>query len=246
MDDIAGQYEVSKGRTPPGVEAASAIAYLQEENDTRLYHTVASIEEAVEKTGHHLLVLADTFWDAQRLIRVTGKDRLFEAQMFSKSDIRGNTDFKVEAGSSAPRSRAAKQAFLTELGKLGWLPPDRILRYLDMADANRLYDEMQTSVRQAQRENLIMAQGMAQLPINDFDDDIVHNEEHAQYMRSQEYEVLQPPIKQIFLLHLASHRMRLQGGMPGTGLPQSPIPPGGAMQAPSPSNNGNGQPIPTG
>lgn len=237
MDDIAGQYEVSKGRTPPGVEAASAIAYLQEENDTRLFHTVASIEEAVEKVGRHILTLADTYWDEQRLVRVTGKDRLFEATMFSKADIRGNTDFKIEAGSSAPRSRAAKQAFLTELGKLGWLPPDKILKYLDMADANKLYDELQTSVRQAQRENLVMSQGM-QLPINDFDDDEVHNQEHAQYMRSQEYEVLDPGIKQILLLHLASHRSRLQGGM-GMGQPPNSTPPG-TETAPSPIPAGNG------
>lgn len=245
MDDIAGQYEVSKGRTPPGVEAASAIAYLQEENDTRLYHTVASIEEAVEKTGRHLLVLADTYWDAQRLIRVTGKDRLFEANFFSKADIRGNTDFKIEAGSSAPRSRAAKQAFLTELGKLGWIPPDRILRYLDMADANRLYDEMQTSVRQAQRENLTMAQGGIQLPVNDYDDDQVHDNEHAQFMRSQEYEVLQPPIKQVLLLHLNSHRMRMAGGMAQGSAQSQSTPPGTEMQ-PAPEQpvptNGNEQP----
>ena len=40
MDDISSQTEVSKGGVPPGVEAASAIAYLSEENDSIFYPTV--------------------------------------------------------------------------------------------------------------------------------------------------------------------------------------------------------------
>lgn len=213
MDDISAQTEVSKGRTPPGVEAASAIAYLQEENDTRLFHTVASIEDAVEKVGRHLLTHADSFWDEQRLVRVSGLNNIFEAKMFSKADIAGSTDFRVEAGSAAPRSRAAKQAFLTEIGKLGWVPPDKLLKYLDMAETNRLYDDSQISIRQAQRENINMTELGQPLPVNDFDDDLVHDQEHTNYMRSQEFEVLNPQVKQVHMLHLQSHRARMAGGM---------------------------------
>src|SRR6185436_16338240 len=51
FDEQTAATEVTRGGTPPGVEAASAIAYLQEENDSRFAHTVASIEEATEKIG---------------------------------------------------------------------------------------------------------------------------------------------------------------------------------------------------
>jgi hypothetical protein len=241
MDDNVGQFEVTNGRTPPGVEAASAIAYLQEESDTRLAHTVSSIEEAVEKTGKAMLSLVDQFWDAQRLVKVTGVNNMLETFEFSKSDVAGNTDFRVQAGSGLPRSRAAKQAFLTELGKLGWIQPDRILRYMDMVETNKLYEDSQVSVRQAQRENIRMRdippemmQQMQQMqqqqpqvdpatgqpippppiiPTNEFDDDAVHVEEHQRFMRTQEYEILPPEIQQNFTSHLAVHKQRQQAMM---------------------------------
>lgn len=250
MDDISGQYEVTKGRTPPGVEAASAIAYLQEENDTRLAHTVASIEEAIEKVGHQMLALANDYWDAQRLVKVVGTNNLMESFQYSKADISGNTDFRVQSGSSAPRSRAAKQAFLTEIGKLGWLPPDKILRYLDLVETDKLYEDTQVSARHAQRENLKMQEMQpqqpqtimdpetnqpfeapmpAQFPVNDWDDDTVHVDEHTRYMRTQQFEVLDPQIQEVFKSHLAMHKQRLQSmqmmmgagqGMPGQVPPQ--------------------------
>jgi hypothetical protein len=165
---------------------------------------------------------------------VVGKNNIFEAKMFSNADINGCTDFRVEAGSAAPRSRAAKQAFLTEIGKLGWVEPQKLLKYLDMSETNRLFDEAQISVRQAQRENIRMTEEQQQLPINDYDDDLVHDQEHTNYMRSQEFEVLPPQIQMIHSLHLASHRMRMQGGMP-----QAPasFPPGApASVAPAQGN----------
>jgi len=260
MDDNVGQFEVSNGRTPPGVEAASAIAYLQEENDTRLSHTVQSIEEATEKTGKAMLSLVDQYWDAERLVKVTGVNNMLETFEFSKSDVAGNTDFRVQAGSGIPRSRAAKQAFLTELGKLGWIPPDRILRYLDMVETNKLFEDSQVSVRQAQRENVrmrdippeVMQQVQAMqaqapqmdqmgqpipappiIPVNEFDDDAVHIDEHSRFMRTQEYEILPPEIQQNFLSHLAVHKQRMQammqfqstlGGSPGQAQQEQQVP----------------------
>jgi len=213
MDDIAGQYEVSKGHAPPGVEAASAIAYLQEENDTLLLHTVFSLEEAIAKIGKHLLVHADTFWDEPRLVKVVGTNNAFEAQTFSGSDIKGNTDFRVESGSSIPRSLAAKQAFITEMGKMGFIPPDKVLRYLDMAETNKLYEESQVSARQAQRENLRMAKFNELLNVNEYDDDPIHIYEHQNFMRSQQFEIIPPEIQQLHIQHLQMHRMKMQSQM---------------------------------
>lgn len=159
MDDISGQYEISKGRTPPGVEAASAIAFLQEENDTILYHTVESIESAVQTVGIQALNLVHDFWTEDRIVRIVSRNNSFEAKKFKGSDLRPIMDFRVESQSMAPRSRAAKQAFITELMKMGVLQGPQAMRYLQMNETNRLYDEMQLDARHAQRENAYMAEG---------------------------------------------------------------------------------------
>lgn len=161
MDDISGQFEISKGRTPPGVEAASAIAYLQEENDTILYHTVASVEAAIQKIGIQSLSLVHEFWTEDRVVRATSKNSYFEARVFKGSDLNPFMDFRVESESVAPRSKAAKQAFITELLKTGALPLDKAMRYLQMNETNKLYEELMVDSRHAQRENYMMSKGTA-------------------------------------------------------------------------------------
>lgn len=159
MDDVSSQYEITKGRTPPGVEAASAIAYLQEENDTILHHTVVSLEAAVQETGVQVLANVHDFWPEDRIVQMTSKNQFMEVKQFKAADLNPIMDFRVESGSMAPRSQAAKQAFITELMKMGVIDPIKALKYLQMSETNKLYDEMMLDYRHAQRENVSMALG---------------------------------------------------------------------------------------
>jgi len=272
MDDISGQFEIAKGRTPPGVEAASAIAYLQEENDTILYHTVASIEAAIQKIGIQSLSLVHEFWTEDRVVRATSTNSYFEARIFKGSDLNPYMDFRVESESVAPRSKAAKQAFITELLKTGALPIEKAMRYLQMNETNKLYEELMVDSRHAQRENYMMSKGqplykpstetdemgqpvprqeivkddqgkemmqqgqpvMRPVTVNDFDNHPVHVMEHENYMKSQEYELLNPQIQQIFLDHLQEHKQEIfQEQMAQQQLGLAPQEEAGGGQTPS-------------
>jgi hypothetical protein len=257
MDDISAQTEVSKGSAPPGVEAASAIAYLSEENDTILHPSVASIEEAVQETGVQILANVYDYWPTDRIVRMTSKNQYMEVREFKSGDLNPLTDFRVESGSMAPRSLAAKQAFLTELMKIGALEPRQAFRYLGMSETNKMYEDMMLDSRQANRENVYMAQGQkltkpmpGQQPVidpetqqlmpqnktdvlrdpmsgepmtdpttgepktydvttNPFDAHDAHIEEHENFQKSQEYELLPPEIQQIIQDHVDEHKMEL-------------------------------------
>lgn len=166
MDDISSQHEVSRGGAPAGVEAATAISYLQEQDDSVLSSFVASLEDAVEKIGRHCLFHVSQNWDTERQIQVIGMSRQMEAFEFSKANLNGNTDYTVQSGSATPRSQAAKQAFIMELLDRGAIPPQLALKYLEMAETGRLYEEMQIDQRHSQRENLKMSmgQGLPEIP----------------------------------------------------------------------------------
>lgn len=158
MDEISGQHEVSRGQAPAGVTAATAIAYLQEQDDTKLSSTYDSIEESMEKLAHMTLVYVKQFWDTPRMIKVTGADQSFDVLAFQGSDLRDNTDIRMEAGSALPTSRAAKQAFVMDLMKMGFIDPNKGLEVMEIGGINKIYEQVQVDVRQAQRENLRMAQ----------------------------------------------------------------------------------------
>jgi hypothetical protein len=157
FEDISGQHQVSKGQVPSGVTAATAINYLQEQDESMLSVTHNGIEEAFEKIGYQTLCHVQQYWDMPRKVRVVGKNGFFNVISFSGADLKGNTDIRVEAGSSLPTSKAAKQAFLMDMMTQGFIPPEKGLELMDMGGVNRLYEEIQIDSAQASRENMRMA-----------------------------------------------------------------------------------------
>lgn len=157
MEDISSQHEVSKGQTPSGVTAATAISYLQERDDTAMSTTYQSIEMGYEKIAKHTLSHVVQFWDVPRVVKTTGTNGFFDAITLKGSEIGTGTDIRMEAGSALPISKAAKQAFLLDMMKLGFLDPDKGLEMMEMGGVEKLYDELKADERAAGRENLRMA-----------------------------------------------------------------------------------------
>jgi len=156
LENISGQHEVSRGGTPPGVEAATAIAYLQERDDSYLAPTFASIEEGLSRVAKQALTLAAEYWTGERTVKVTGDDNGFSAEMFRGADIARGTDIRIESGSALPTSKAAKQSLIMDMMRLGLVPPEEGLELLDIAALSRYTDNRGTRPDElrAQRENV--------------------------------------------------------------------------------------------
>lgn len=163
INDVSGQHEVSKGQTPPGVSAATAINYLQEQDDSMMAHTYQSMEEGIEKIAQLSLSYVHQFWEVPRVIKMVGTDGSFDAQTFKGADLADYTDIRIESGSSLPTSKAAKQAFIMDLMKMGFIDPNTGLEVMEMGGIAKIYENVQIDVRQAQRENLKLAQVTAEL-----------------------------------------------------------------------------------
>ncbi len=220
MDDMSGQHEISRGQNPSQVTAATALSFLKEQDDTRLSGVIESLENAIEKVGKQVLSNVVQFWTTPRLVRVVGKDQQFDAVMYKGSELGGNLDVRVESGSALPQSKAAKQAFVMDLLKMGMIPQEKGLEMLDIGGIEKIYEDYLVDVRQAQRENQKMMQGM-QIEPNDYDNHSVHIETHNKFRKGQQFESLPEPIKEIFQLHVAGHQEAMQTNLqPGGVFPQ--------------------------
>lgn len=238
INDISGQHEISRGQNPTGVTAATAISYLQEQDDTKLASTFSSIEAAYEKIAFLTLAYAQEYWDVPRLIKVVGTNANFDAMSFKGSDLRGNTDIRIEGGSALPTSRAAKQAFIMDLMKMGFIDPTKGLEVMEIGGLQKIYEAVQQDVRQAQRENLKMAAVTGELlaqyqmqvemqppqidkntgmpippplivPVNTWDNHQVHIEIHNGYRKSQNFDMLTEESKALFESHVNMHQQQL-------------------------------------
>jgi hypothetical protein len=156
MEDLSSQHQVSKGGTPSGVTAATAISFLQERDDSVMATTYQSIEAGWEKLAKQTLSHVVQFWDLDRIVKVTGVDGSFDSVSLKGSDIASGTDIRVEAGSALPISKAARQAFIMDMMKLGFIPPEKGLEMMEIGGTSRIFEELAIDKRQAQRENLRM------------------------------------------------------------------------------------------
>jgi hypothetical protein len=245
LDDLSGQHEISRGNTPPQVTAATAISYLQEQDDSVLSLTIESQEKAVRKIGRMYLSLAEQYWNTERMIKVVGTDGYFDVQQLQGSAIKGNTDVRVESGSALSTSKAAKQAVIMDLMKNGLIDPMAGLQRMEIGGVEKLYEDMQIDIRQAQRENIRMSQGQP-IQVNDYDNHKLHIDIHNKYRKTQQFEILPPEIQAIFMQHVELHKgadaaimqqqmmmeMQAQGqvngpvGQPDPNTPQLKPPPG--------------------
>lgn len=154
MEDISGQHEVSKGQTPAGVTAGTALAFLKETDDNYLTPQYQNVEDAFERIARQTLTLFQQFVDVGRKLKVVGADGAFDTALLEGADIAGATDIRVEPGSSIGQSMAAKRATVMDMFSIGILQdPNQALRLLEVGGAQKVLDTISVAEKKAQREN---------------------------------------------------------------------------------------------
>lgn len=202
--EISGQGETSQGRVPPGARSGVAIAYLQEEDDTRLGPTVTEFEEMMELTADITLSVIATEYDIPRTIKLYRKHSAPEVIDFVGSQIEG-VNAICQAGSALPRSKAAKQQFILDLWdrKLEQ-DPRKVREMLELSAGEP--DEWERDIDQAERENRKLMEGMGDdIVVEEWHNHPAHHYIHRQYMKSADFEALDPDIQDQFREHDEEH-----------------------------------------
>jgi hypothetical protein len=222
MAELASQESTDKNAIPSGVTAATAIAYIYEDQDALVQDTIRDKEIGWEAILQMLLSYVGQFWDGQRAVTVAGKNNSFETYLFSQSDLSGQTNWRSIIGSATPQSYAAKQAQIMELMKMGAISVADGLEYMDMGDTSRLYEEQQLDKREAQKENIRIGNGVW-ASVEQWQEHLIHIHEHDNVRKREEYESWDDKSKQMIAYHTVTHMERF---LSEVGF-QAPIGPGG-------------------
>lgn len=236
--EISGQGETSQGKVPAGARSGVSIAYLQEEDDTRIGVTVQEFEELIERVGNQMLrIMADKYTTSRtvRIYKKHGDDEVFD---FIGSMLDGADSVVCQAGSALPRSKAAKQQYILDLWdrKLEQ-DPRRVRQMLELAEGEP--DEWEVDLDQAERENHELQLG-EDPGVKEWYNHPAHHYVHRNFMKSADYFALPEEIQQLFEQHDEEHTMyeqmqaqqaaSMQGAPPsgGGGAPASSSVPAGA------------------
>lgn len=209
-DDIAGMSDVSRGTVPRGVRSASALAYLLEQDQTRIAVTAREWEAMVGYGMQNVLYLAREFYDTPRLIRVLGDNNSWAVKLFKGADIPADADVKVEESSTLPRSKVQEQQFMLELWDRQILTdPSKVMRLAEYGTEQEIYGDIELDTNQALRENNRMAEG-TEAQVEDFHNHQIHIAEHNRFRKTQAYDDLPEARKALFVQHVNAHRQFLQ------------------------------------
>jgi hypothetical protein len=216
IEEISGMHEVSRATVPPGVTAASAINLLQEADETRLGPEIQQMEQALADLGTKILKLRAQYNTDQRLMKIAGEDGNWDIFAFKGEMLGDEPRVEVQAGSAMPRSKAAKQAAMTEVLALmlqyGVQIDERNMRKFlkdyEVGGLDRLFEGFSEDAKQVNRENRQLIEGSV-VPINAYDNHDFHISEHTEFQKSHRYHYLPDNIKALFDLHVSEHRRYL-------------------------------------
>lgn len=158
FEDLSGQHQVSKGTAPAGVTAATAIQFLQEQDNSFMSTAFDSMEEMVQKVARQALQLFIQYVDSERMVKVTGKKKEVSLNYLKGADIAGATDVRVERGSGLPTSRAARIALFMDLMSKGMIDFKSGLELMDLPNMESYWELSKVDENQAERENITMSQ----------------------------------------------------------------------------------------
>lgn len=232
--DISGQSEVARGRVPSGVRSGVAVAYLQEEDDSKIAPTVENMEEAVAYETSLSLSRVGQFYSTKRILGYYRRDGIFDVVKFKGSDLRGNTDVVAQSQSAMPKSKAARQQYALQLIELGVLrDPRKIEQVLELGFGEP--DDLDKAIAQADRENNAMLTGMKRgltevdvdlmsdeekeeekpvaIPVKTWHNHQVHMQRHTSVMMDEEFDrlaVTNPEVVRLFDEHMAMHQGELE------------------------------------
>lgn len=243
--EISGQGETSQGKVPAGARSGVAIAYLQEEDDTKLGPTIQEFEEMIERWGWLTLQTMAQYYDIPRTVALYRRHSEPEVFDFYGSMLQGIAAVECQAGSALPRSKAAKQQFMFDLWDRGVVQdPRKLMEMLELTESQPA--DWEVSEHQAERENRLLEMGQ-QPNVEEWYDDDIHISVHTRQMNSADWDDYSEQVKQGFRTHYQMH-VKSQQSKQMTQAAMQMLP--GMQQsqpgAPSASANGMNQPVPQG
>lgn len=205
MERISGTFFLQGGNAPPGVTAASALAYLGEKGQQSLSTLRTGWAQGWAEFDKMGLEIARQNWDDNRMRAVSGKNRKWQVEQFSKADIQGSVNFIVDWNALAPKSNATERATIGQLVQLGMVNPQdpetqiAVLKKFGMLDLKGSFD---IDIQDAAKEEDRFMQGTMPQVRPFVDNSQAHLISHIDFAKTDEFRELPDEQQQAWLGHI--------------------------------------------
>lgn len=144
VDNITGIQDVTEGRKPKGISAASAIIALQEKAQTMFREKIRNYDMALEEKGRMWISLSQNWYTEERKLRLSGKalEEMGQFGDFRGTEMNGEFTFEVVPGSTLPKSLFVRLEQSVQLFNAGAIDQKALLEAHDVPNADEIIRRM--------------------------------------------------------------------------------------------------------
>lgn len=177
IEIISGIHDVTQGRKPGSISAASAIIALQEAAQARVRLKVKIMEQTLSDLGQMWYNRIRQFWLTNRYVRFENPVGEIEAKEISPSEIEADVDFVIVAGSTMPQNKSAMLDYMIRLAQtqaedgMPMVDRESVLQYTNIPDKKKIlqrFNELnqinKAEEEVAQQDAMMMEQEIQQTP----------------------------------------------------------------------------------
>jgi len=208
MERVAGTFFLQGGNAPPGVTAASALAYLGEKGQQSLSTLRSGWAQGWAEFDKMGLELARQNWDDTRIRAVAGKNKKWAVEKFTKADIQGAVNIIVDWNALAPKSNATERATIAQLVQLGFVnaqDPEMQVEVLKKFGELSLKGSLDIDTEDAAKEeDRFLTQGIVPQVRPFVDNSQVHLLSHTDFAKTDEFRELPEDKQQLWYQHISN------------------------------------------
>jgi hypothetical protein len=244
MERVAGTFFLQGGDVPPGVTAASALAYLGERAERAMSPFKRAWARGWKNWEAQCLEILREFMTDERIRTVAGRNRQWETERFTRANLRGAVNMVIDYASLFPKSQATDRATIVQLATLGFINP---------ADPEQSYEVMKkfglTEIRGVEdldvREAIKEAEGFLEGTMPELiplvQNSIVHLAQHTAFAKTDEFKELPDGAKRIWYAHVEATYTDIIARQMNLAAMQAASDPQGGGKSANSSGNGGGK-----
>lgn len=204
FDFISGINEVSRGVLPSASMPAAGMAFLQEQDQTRIGVMTSRNEIGYAKIGEFILRYAGCYYEMPRMLKEAGDGLEYTVREFIGQDLKDNYDVIVKPGSTVPNSKVLKRQDILNAYSMGILgnPQDdllkmKVLEMTEFGDSQEMWKKQALTLQRVNKNLAMIEQG--QMPeLSEFDMHKYHLWKMDEYRLSDKYQKLDDDRRQLF------------------------------------------------
>lgn len=232
MQDTSGDPKnVLKGQIPTAGASGALVDILQETAEASHGPDIMRFYRALNRVYRKRLILASKLYTEKRIIKVVGPNEDLAVKTFRASDLKNNTDIRLELASGIFKTKASEGNALIQLMQTGMLKLDSITQrkvMVKLGFSDLAIDRPNVHLKRAEKEQAQVAAGdvsqiftielgegepmtmdspvAIQDPLFKFDDHMIHHEAHVRFILSDEFKLLIEENRVIFMAHAETHK----------------------------------------